>query len=243
MKRAIVYLTTAIVSLASCAVQAQDRSPPQRPNFLIIVADDLGFSDLGAFGGEIDTPNLDALAARGLKLTGFHVAPTCSPTRSMLLTGLDHHEAGVGNMAELIAPNQAGKRGYEGYLRADNATLAERLKAAGYRTHYSGKWHLGLDPKQDPHARGFETSFAMPQGGHNHFGQAIAKDRTSYGATYTLNGQQVTTLPAGFYSSDYFADNLVSQLKAGRSSGSAAHPFSPIWHSPLLIFPCRRRPR
>lgn len=221
IKRAIAYLTTALVSLAGSAVQAQDRPTPPRPNFLIIVADDLGYSDLGAFGGEIATPNLDALAARGLKLTGFHVAPTCSPTRSMLLTGLDHHEAGVGNMAELVAPNQKGKRGYEGYLRSDNATLAERLKVAGYRTHYSGKWHLGLTPQQDPHARGFETSFAMLQGGHNHFGQAIAKDRTSYGATYTINGQQVTTLPADFYSSDYFADHLVSQLKAGKSGGGA----------------------
>jgi arylsulfatase len=225
MKRALAYLTTALVSLAGSAAQAQDKPNPQRPNFLIIVADDLGFSDLGAFGGEIATPNLDALAGRGLKLTGFHVAPTCSPTRSMLLTGLDHHEAGVGNMAELIAPNQAGKPGYEGYLRSDNATLAERLKAAGYRTHYSGKWHLGLTPQQDPHARGFETSFAMLQGGHNHFGKAIAKDRTSYGATYTHNGQQVTSLPAGFYSSEYFADNLVSQLKAGRPGNNAAKPF------------------
>ncbi len=225
MKRALAYLTTALVSLAGGAVQAKDNPAPRSPNILIIVADDLGFSDLGAFGGEIDTPNLDALATRGLKLTGFHVAPTCSPTRSMLLTGLDHHEAGVGNMAELIAPNQAGKPGYEGTLRADNATLAERLKAAGYRTHYSGKWHLGLTPQQDPHARGFETSFAMLQGGHNHFGKSIATDRTSYGATYTLNGKQITTLPADFYSSDAFADNLISQLQADTDPGKAAKPF------------------
>ncbi|MFV3452561.1 sulfatase-like hydrolase/transferase, partial [Mycobacterium tuberculosis] len=73
-----------------------------KPNILIIVADDLGYSDLGAFGGEIRTPNLDALAARGLKLTGFHSAPTCSPTRSMLLSGTDNHLAGLGNMAEML---------------------------------------------------------------------------------------------------------------------------------------------
>ena len=77
---------------------------PQRPNFLVILADDLGFSDLGAFGGEIATPNLDALAAGGLRLTDFHTAPTCSPTRSMLLTGTDHHIAGIGTMAEALTP-------------------------------------------------------------------------------------------------------------------------------------------
>jgi arylsulfatase A-like enzyme len=225
MIRKLAQLTTAIVALAALPALAKDTPSPQRPNFLIIVADDLGYSDIGAFGGEIATPNLDALATRGLKLTGFHSAPTCSPTRSMLLTGLDHHEAGVGNMAEVLAPNQVGKPNYEGYLRADNATLAELLKDKGYRTHYSGKWHLGLAPEQDPHARGFETSFALLQGGHNHFGKAIAKDRNSYGATYTRNGQQVLTLPGTFYSSDYFADALVSQLKAGKAGAEAAKPF------------------
>lgn len=225
MKRTSALLTTALVSLAATPALAQGAPASPRPNFLIIVADDLGFSDIGAFGGEISTPNLDALAARGLKLTSFHTAPTCSPTRSMLLTGLDHHEAGVGNMAEVLAPNQVGKPGYEGVLRPDNATLAELLSVGGYRTHFSGKWHLGLTPQQDPHARGFQTSFAMLQGGHNHFGRAIAKDRTGPGATYTLNGKQVTTLPADFYSSDAFAQSLISQLQAGRSGEAASKPF------------------
>ena len=83
---------------------------PQRPNFLVILADDLGFSDIGAFGGEIATPNLDALASNGLRLTDFHTAPTCSPTRSMLLTGTDHHIAGIGTMAEALAPELIGNR-------------------------------------------------------------------------------------------------------------------------------------
>ena len=89
---------------------------PQRPNFLVILADDMGFSDLGAFGGEISTPHLDALALNGLRLTDFHTAPTCSPTRSMLLTGTDHHIAGIGTMAEALTPELIGKPGYEGYL-------------------------------------------------------------------------------------------------------------------------------
>jgi len=218
MNRKIAWLTSALVGLLATTTHAREAPAPKQPNFLVIVADDLGYSDIGAFGGEIATPNLDALAARGLKLTGFHTAPTCSPTRSMLLTGLDHHQAGVGSMAETLAPNQVGKPHYEGTLRADTATLPEILKASGYRTLYSGKWHLGLQPQQDPHARGFESSFALLQGGHNHFGRNITQTRTGMGATYTQDGQQVTSLPADFYSSDYFADKLASQLQAGKAS-------------------------
>jgi arylsulfatase len=221
MKR-LTPLLAALALLAHPALAAQPETPA-RPNFLIIVADDLGWSDIGAFGGEIATPNLDALAARGLKLTGFHTAPTCSPTRSMLLTGLDHHEAGIGNMAEMLTPNQIGKPNHEGYLRADTATLAELLAAGGYRTHYSGKWHLGLTPEQDPHARGFQTTFALLQGGHNHFGTDAA--RQDRGRLYSENGRQIFALPAGFYSSDAFADRLVDQLKAGKSGADGGKPF------------------
>ncbi len=104
-------LTAAVSLTAATGGHAQNARPAPtkaatKPNILIIVADDLGYSDLGAFGGEIRTPNLDALAARGLKLTGFHSAPTCSPTRSMLLSGTDNHLAGLGNMAEMLTPNQ-----------------------------------------------------------------------------------------------------------------------------------------
>ena len=195
-----------------------------RPNFLIIIADDLGFSDLGAFGGEIATPNLDALARQGVRFTGFHTAPTCSPTRSALLTGTTHHRAGLGSMAEQLAPNQKGQPGYEGYLRHDIASLPERLRAGGYRTVFSGKWHLGLAPDQDPHARGFDHSFALLQGAHNHFGRGLATDPTK-GFTYTRNGAILSALPEGFYSSDAFADHLVEDLRASRQQGGDGKPF------------------
>lgn len=143
---------------------------PQRPNFLVILADDLGFSDLGAFGGEIATPNLDALAADGLRLTNFHTAPTCSPTRSMLLTGTDHHIAGIGTMAEALTPELIGKPGYEGYLNDRVVALPELLREAGYQTLMSGKWHLGLTAERAPHARGFERSFSLLPGAANHYG-------------------------------------------------------------------------
>lgn len=153
----------------------------ERPNFLVIVADDLGFSDVGCFGGEIRTPNIDALAAHndGLRFTDFHAAAACSLTRAMIMTGTDHHIAGLGNLIEWTNRSgaggpkggkfdtvpQRGMPGYEGYLNERVVTLPEVLRDAGYETLMSGKWHLGLTPERFPQARGFERSFAhLPAG-------------------------------------------------------------------------------
>lgn len=214
-------LAALLLSASPSAVAAAEA---QRPNFLVIVADDLGYSDIGAFGGEIATPNLDAIANAGTRLTGFHTAPTCSPTRSMLLSGTDNHKAGLGSMAELLAPNQKGQPGHEGYLRPDVASLAELLGAGGYRTLFSGKWHLGLTPAQDPHARGFQHSFALLQGGHNHFGRDVSTDPAK-GYTYTRDGKPLTQLPQDFYSSDYFASQLVDEIKSSSTGAEGKKPF------------------
>lgn len=219
-----------LLALAAClaagvASLPAQAAPDKRPNFLVIVADDLGFSDLGAFGGEIATPNLDALALSGLRLTGWHTAPTCSPTRSMLLSGTDNHRAGLGTMAELIAPNQKGKPGHEGYLSPNVASLAELLSANGYRTLQSGKWHLGLTPAQDPTARGFQHSFVMLQGAHNHFGTDLTTDPAKPGATYREDGKTLNALPANFYSSDTFASKLIDQLRSTEKGADGRKPF------------------
>ena len=215
-------LLAALAAIVATQPAAAENS--SRPNFLIIVADDLGYSDIGAFGGEIATPNLDAIATSGLRLTGFHTAPTCSPTRSMLLSGTDNHRAGLGSMAELLAPNQKGQPGHEGYLRPQVASLAELLSANGYRTLLSGKWHLGVTPGQDPHARGFQHSFALLQGGHNHFGRGISTDPAK-GYTYTQDGKVLSALPDGFYSSDYFATKLIEELKTSGKGTEGEKPF------------------
>lgn len=216
MQRMLVRIAALTVALvAPAASEAQTK----RPNVLIIVADDLGFSDLGAFGGEIPTPHLDALAYSGLRLAGFHTASACSPTRAMLLTGSDNHRVGLGAMSEVLQDNQRGRPGYEGVLRADTATLAERLLAGGYRTMFVGKWHLGERPDQDPHARGFQRSFAMLRASHDHFG-AIGES-----SAYRENGKVVSSLPADFYSSDYFATKLIEQLKASKASADGEKPF------------------
>ena len=217
-------LLSATALLLATTTHARCQDTPRQPNFLVIVADDLGFSDLGAFGGEIATPNLDRLAMSGLRLTGFHTAAACAPTRAMLLTGSDAHRVGLGNMPESTQKNQVGQPGYEGYLRPDTATLAERLSAANYRTLFSGKWHLGVEENQSPQARGFAHSFALLNCCHNHFGLGLSADPQKMSG-YRENGKMVTQLPADFYSSRFFASKLVEQLQESRAGPDGANPF------------------
>jgi len=132
-------MLTLTLTTATMQVNAQTQS---RPNILMIVADDMGYSDLGSYGGEINTPVLDQLAQQGMRYTDFYVSPTCSVTRSMLLSGTDNHVAGLGNMGELNAPNQVGNPGYEGVLNKRVASVAELLQDNGYHTYMTGKWHL-----------------------------------------------------------------------------------------------------
>lgn len=183
------------LALAACAMQpaaAPAPAPAARPDILLIVADDLGWSDMGAWGGEIETPNLDALANRGLRLTNFHTAPTCSPTRAMLLTGVDHHRSGMGAMSEAFAfnPQYRGEPGYEGHLNQRVVTIAELLRDAGYATLMAGKWHIGYETPDLPPARGFDRSFALLQGGAQHFdgGPLLPTDASS---SFRADGAEV----------------------------------------------------
>ncbi|MFZ0716794.1 sulfatase-like hydrolase/transferase, partial [Mycobacterium sp.] len=181
-----------------------------RPNFLVIVADDLGFSDIGAFGGEIETPNLDQLAHAGIRLTDFHSAPACSPTRSMLLTGTDHHIAGIGTMLE-VAPQFRGQPGYEGHLNDRVVALPELLRDAGYLTLMAGKWHLGNTIDTSPWSRGFDRSFALLPGGASHYSN-VPGDFIPMMSRYTEDDQFVT-VPDDFYSSDFYADTLLRYFR------------------------------
>ncbi|RAL11977.1 arylsulfatase [Aspergillus homomorphus CBS 101889] len=210
--------------------------PPKRPNFLVIVADDLGYSDIGCYGGEIQTPNLDRLAKEGVRFTDFHAAAACSPTRAMIMTGTDHHIAGLGNLIEWTnitgqnAPKgsqmstapQRGMPGYEGYLNERVVALPELLRDAGYHTLMAGKWHLGLTPDHAPCNRGFERSLAHLPACSNHYAfepQLAGGDETptfleaSYIALHMEDDQYVRRLPDGWYSSDGYGDRMCRYLR------------------------------
>ncbi|EKG15552.1 Sulfatase [Macrophomina phaseolina MS6] len=214
---------------------------PKRPNFLVIVADDLGFSDISPFGGEINTPNIAKLAQNGIRFTDFHAAAACSPSRAMIMTGTDHHIAGLGNLIEwtnisgqndpkggMSTAPQRGMPGYEGYLNERVAALPEILRDAGYLTLMAGKWHLGLTPERSPKARGFERSFAHLPACSNHYAyepQLEAPDKIpefmtmSFIALHSEDGQYVKKLPDGWYSSDGYGDKMLQYLKDRKESG------------------------
>ncbi len=187
-----------------------------QPNVLLIVADDLGYSDLGVFGGEINTPNLDALGYAGVRLTQFYSASTCSPTRSMLLSGTDNHLAGLGHMYEEMRANQVGYPGYEGHLNFRVASLAEIMRDAGYHTYMTGKWHLGLTGETSPYARGFERSFTLAQGGAGHLG-----DMPLIGAYPSIyrEDDKLVNVPKDFYSSRFYARKLIEYLDNAEADG------------------------
>ncbi|MEM8981794.1 MAG: arylsulfatase [Pseudomonadota bacterium] len=177
-----------------------------RPNFLIIVADDLGYSDIGVFGGEIDTPNLDRLAREGLRFARFYASPMCSTTRAMLLTGVDHHVVGYGNMPLYMRADQRGQPGYEGHLNERVATISSELLRMGYHTSIAGKWHLGKGENLSPAARGFRRSFVLEDAGGNHFNRNDF--RPAYQANYRRDGK-ITDPPEQFYSSELFTTELI----------------------------------
>ena len=198
------YLLCFIFGIATAAAQQE------RPNIVLIVIDDMGYSDIGAFGGEIATPSIDALAEAGIRMTNFYVGPTCSPTRSMLMSGNDNHVAGLGNMNEAMTPNQVGQPGYEGYLNNRVVSVASLLQTAGYHTYMAGKWHLGEEPEHDPANRGFEKSFTMLEGGASHFDDEWMM-YANYTPTYRENGVR-THVPRGFYSTEFYTDKTIQYI-------------------------------
>jgi len=178
-----------------------------RPNILIVVADDMGYSDLSMFGGEINTPFIDELASQGMTFYNHHTSATCSPTRSMFLTGTDNHLAGLGTMGEVLHENQIGKPGYEGHLNDEVVTVASLLYDVGYHTYMAGKWHLGEEDGYRPHDRGFEETFTLIQGAGNHYTElGYMPEQKSH---YFRSGES-TDLPDNFYSSNSYADFMIN---------------------------------
>ncbi|GAB2551205.1 arylsulfatase [Spirosoma aerophilum] len=180
----------------------------KRPNILFILADDMGFSDIGCYGGEVSTPNIDKLAAGGIKLRSFYNNARCCPTRASLLTGQYPHTVGMGLMVTM--PNAAIQPGsYQGFLDARYPTIAERLKETGYSTYMLGKWHVGERPEHWPLKRGFDHYFGLISGASSYY-EIVPAEK---GKRFIVEDDTEFTPPAdGFYMTDAFTDYAVRYL-------------------------------
>ncbi len=233
MKSNLSSFTFFIVLIFSSCQSSQDNSETaKQPNILLVVADDLAYTDIGAFGGEISTPNLDLLAAKGLAFSRFHTAPMCAVTRAMLLSGNDNHIAGMGSQD--LKTNEFG---YEGHLTDRIIPMPQILKESGYHTFMTGKWHLGNKKEDNPHYKGFERSFVLLEGGGNHYSnRGIFKEDSI--SPYTEDGIKAGW-PQGAYSTDFYTDKLISYIDKYKDDQKPFFAFaaytSPHW--PLQVDP------
>lgn len=214
--RRVLFFVIMIGQVCGLPAQAQQGNENRRPNIVLVMADDLGYSDIGCYGGEVQTPNLDRLAADGIRYKQFYNAARCCPTRASLISGLYPHQAGMGWMAAA----DLGTPAYQGNLNDQAVTLAEVLKTAGYRTYMTGKWHLTNERKIDgmvidnwPLQRGFDRYFGIVPGGANYFTPVVYSGNTRYKA------------PQDFYLTDAISDTSVRYI----DDHFASHPDRPMF--------------
>ena len=229
MKKIIGTLFT-VIFLVSCTGQpeniqsnTEEQTTTKKPNILLLVADDTAFGDIGAYGSEVHTPNMNEIANAGIRFTNFHVSPVCSVTRSMLFTGNDNIEVGLGSFDYSVYPPTRGKKGYEGYLTKDAVTISELLNDDGYEVYKSGKWHLGGDNGgSGPMEWGFTKEFGILSGGSNHWNDlAMTPDfqdpnglNVKRKEDWTLNGEPFER-PDGIYSGEIYTNHMLDFIKDG----------------------------
>ncbi|MCK5278820.1 MAG: sulfatase-like hydrolase/transferase, partial [Cyclobacteriaceae bacterium] len=205
-------------------------SENDRPNILLLVADDLGYADLGCYGGDIETPNIDNLAANGIRFSRFHTSPLCAPTRAMLLSGNDNHIAGMG-----IQGIQNTEFGYEGKLTNRVVSIPALLRTTGYHTYMAGKWHLGRDSLSNPFSKGFERSFVNIRGAGNHYDDQGLFEEDPI-TPYSEDGKPAKWND-GDYSTDFYTDKLIEYIGLNKEDKKPFFAFaaftSPHW--PLQV--------
>ncbi len=217
-----VRVVTSLVMFTGCYNAFADSPPAKRPNIVVILSDDMGFSDLGCYGGEIRTPNLDALASHGVRFTQFYNTARCCPTRAALLTGLYSHQAGIGHMVD----DDKELEGFSGELNKRCVTIAEALKPTGYRSYAIGKWHVSRNhlpagSKHDwPIQRGFDRYYGTIAGAGSYFDPG----------TLTRDNQPVSALadpeyqPASYYYTDAIADHA-ARFATEHARDHSSEPF------------------
>ena len=200
-----------LVLLLFFSCESKQKDSEIRPNVLLIIADDLGYTDLGCYGSEIKTPTIDSLASSGILFTDFHTGAMCAPSRSMLFTGQEHHLAGWGRQRDVTGTFYEGKWGYENELSDRVLSFPRLLQSEDYSTCFAGKWHLGKSTKSDPSAQGFDQSFALLQGAANHWndiGLGLSKFDGEK-SLYTRNGKQASW-PTGKFSSHVYTNEVLN---------------------------------
>lgn len=205
-----------------------EKTEKTKPNILLLVGDDIAFGDLGAFGSEIPTPNMDRIAEAGVRFTNFHASPVCSVTRSMLMTGCNNIEVGLGSFDYSFYPPTKGVQGYQGYLTRDAVAISELLNDDGYEVYKSGKWHLGGEALggHPPMEWGFTKEFGILSGGSNHWNDlAMTPDFSDPNGLnvkrkehFTLNGEHFDR-PDGVYSGELYTNHMLNFIKEGHAAG------------------------
>jgi arylsulfatase len=234
---AAILIILAVAPLAISQPQPA-AATPAKPNILLILADDLGYSDLACYGGEIQTPNIDRLAGSGVRFTQFYNQARCCPSRAALLTGRYPHQVGIGCMIDDYARwirQAANSSAYQDHLAPDAPTLPQILRTAGYRTLMCGKWHLGYRPAEWPDARGFDRSFALIPGAMNYYG---GDSTNAPRAPMALDDKPWTPPHDNFFSTDAFTDHAIEFVDAARARNQPFFlyfaPNAPHWplHAP-----------
>jgi arylsulfatase/uncharacterized sulfatase len=226
---AALVLLAPLVSLAEEAAllaAQQNATTVERPNIVLVLADDLGFTDLASYGSEISTPTIDALAQQGVSFTNYHTAANCAPARAMLLTGVDAHVAGVPNIPEMLAPEQQRHAHYQGVLGSNVVTVATLLEGAGYHTYMAGKWHLGSGPGQLPSERGFERTVALADSGADNWEQRPYIPLYDK-ANWYADGKEYQ-LPEDFYSSRFLVDKTIEFIDSNIDDGRPFFAYLPF---------------
>ncbi|MBT3530444.1 MAG: arylsulfatase [Gammaproteobacteria bacterium] len=231
MSRKPIYLAIALLATHAgltkpALAQATETANQDRPNIVLILADDLGFTDISPFGSEISTPNIAELARSGISFTNYHTAGSCAPARAMLLTGVDSHRNGVPNIPEALPVEQQSQENYQGVLNDKVITLATLLRDEGYHTYMTGKWHLGHTPELLPSARGFERTIAMADTGADNWDQRPYLPIYDQ-ANWYADGER-HTLPDDFYSSEYFVDKTIEFISENSSDQTPFFAYLPF---------------
>ena len=223
MLLALIGLTLLAVSPGDAATRA---AAPARPNIVVILVDDAGYTDFGSYGGEIATPTIDALAARGTRFSNFHASPMCAPSRAMLLTGVDSHTAGTANLPETTPAAHRKDPAYQGRLPANVVTVASLLQASGYHTYMAGKWHLGHGAADLPNQRGFDRSFPLDATGGDNW------EKRPYFPIYRdadwFEDGKPASLPDDFYSSRFLVDRMIRYIDQTPADGQPFFAYLPF---------------